>query len=106
MFSGILVKFPSDCDLSSHEAGFYVCLISRLWIMKSYIGKLGSVREYSDILRLENRPDFFKMINLKIIKNMQDYVNQTAASAPKSSARSLCCAQVQAGQGGADLCSQ
>jgi len=46
------------------------------------------------------------MINLKIITGIRDYVNQTAASAPKSSARSIGCAQVQAGQGGADLCSQ
>ncbi len=48
--------------------------------MKSHIGKVGSLRECSDTERLDNRPDFFKMINLKIIKNMQDYVNQTAAS--------------------------
>lgn len=106
MFSGIFVKLPSDCDLSSHEAGFYVCLISRIWTIKAQLGKLGSLRECSDIERLENRPDFFKMLNLKIIKGMCDYVNQTAVIAPKSSARSLCCAQVQAGQGGADLCSQ
>jgi hypothetical protein len=74
--------------------------------MSPYIGKLGSIRECSDIERLEDRPDFFKMLNLKIIKGIRDYVNQTAASAPKSSARSLCCAQVQARQRGADLCSQ
>ena len=69
-------------DLSTHEAGFYVCLISRIWTIKAQIGKLGSLRECSDIERLENRPDFFKMLNLKIIKGIRDYVNQTAASAP------------------------
>lgn len=73
--------------------------------MNPYIGKLGSLRACSDNERLEKRPDFFKMINLKIIKGIRDYVNQTAASASKSSARSLCCAQAQARQGDTDLCS-
>ena len=50
--------------------------------MSPYIGKLGSLRECSDIERLENRPDFFKMLNLKIINGIRDYVNQTAVSAP------------------------
>ncbi len=27
-------------DLSSHEAGFYVCLISRIWTIKSQIGRV------------------------------------------------------------------
>ena len=48
--------------------------------MKSHIEKIGSLKECNDTKKLDNQPDFFKMINLKIIKNMQDYVNQTAAS--------------------------
>lgn len=51
--------------------------------MKSYIGKVGSLGKYNDIERLENRPDFLKMINIKTINGMHDYVNLTAASTPK-----------------------
>lgn len=73
-------------DLSSHEAGFYFCLISLIWSMKTYIGRLGSLGKYNDMEWLENRLDFFKMINFKIFRGIHDYVNRTAASAPKSSA--------------------
>lgn len=49
--------------------------------MKTYIGKLGSLGKCNDSEMLENRPDFLKMINLKTINDIHDYVNQTAASA-------------------------
>ena len=74
--------------------------------MKSHIGKVGSLRECSDTERLDNRPDFFKMINLKIIKGIRDYVNQTAASAsvPRSRAPAACVALRHKQGKGARIC--
>ena len=57
--------------------------------MNPNIGQISALSKCSNIEQLEFRPDFFQMINIKEIKGMHDYVKQTAASPPQSSARSL-----------------
>ena len=57
--------------------------------MNPDIGQISALSKSSNIEQLEFRPDFFQMINIKEINGMHDYVKQTAASPPKSSARSL-----------------
>lgn len=57
--------------------------------MKTYIGKLGSLGKCNDIEKLENRPDFYKMINLNAIEGLHDYVNRTALNAQEPTCHCL-----------------
>ena len=57
--------------------------------MNPNIGQISALSKCSNIEQLEFRPDLFQIPNINEINGMHDYVKQTAASALKSSARSL-----------------